>query len=73
VGYDSPGGVRIFASADTTPNTISDFAVVSTPGLGAGLTQIMDGRGIDLGGGKEFLYVAARSNSGPVAVYRSAR
>ncbi|HYS08238.1 MAG TPA: hypothetical protein VEP66_05820 [Myxococcales bacterium] len=73
VGYDSPGGILLYASSAQTPATVSDFAAVSKPGLGAGLTQIVDGRGIDLGGGKEFLYVAARSNSGPVAVYRSAR
>ncbi len=72
VGYDSPAGIRLFRSADPTPGVIADFAPVSGAGLGAGLTRILEGGAYTLGG-KEFLYLAARSDTGPVTVYRSAR
>ena len=71
VGYDSPSGIRLYGSSDPTPSQISSFTQVGPAGLGTNLTRIVDARGLTLGG-REFLYIAARPDSGPVRVYRVA-
>jgi hypothetical protein len=71
VGYDSPGGLAIFRSVAPAPAAISDFTSVAPAGLGANLTRIVDGRALSVAG-KEFLYLAARPENGPVRVYRAA-
>ena len=71
VGYDSPGGIRIYGSTDPTPSQIPDFTLVAPAGLGAGLTHIVDAHGLSMSS-KEFLYVAARPDTGAVHVYRVA-
>ena len=71
VGYDSPGGIRIYGSTDPTPSQIPDFTLVAPAGLGAGLTRIVDAHGLSMSS-KEFLYIAARPDTGAVHVYRVA-
>jgi len=71
VGYDSPGGLALFRSVVSVPAAVSDFSSTGVPGLGASLTRIVDGRALTLAG-KEFLYLAARPDTGPVRVYRLA-
>jgi hypothetical protein len=71
VGYDSPGGIRIYGSSDQTPSQVASFTLVAPAGLGANLTRIVDGRALSLAG-REFLYIAARPDNGPVRVYRVA-
>ncbi len=71
VGYDSPGGLALFRSVASVPAAVSDFSSTGVPGLGASLTRIVDGRALTLAA-KEFLYVAARPDTGPVRVYRLA-
>ncbi|MGZ6123812.1 MAG: hypothetical protein ACXWLR_02575, partial [Myxococcales bacterium] len=71
VGYDAPGGIRLFRSTTAVPVARSDFQSPVTPGLGNGVTQILDGKALTFAGG-EYLYLAARTASGPVQVYRAA-
>ena len=71
VGYDSPGGIQLYGSSDPTPSQISDFTLVAPAGLGASLTHIVDAHGLSMSS-KEFLYIAARPDTGPVRVYRVA-
>ena len=71
VGYDSPGGIQLYGSTDPTPSQVSAFTRLAPAGLGAALTHIVDARGLSVSG-KEFLYIAARPDTGPVRVYRVA-
>jgi hypothetical protein len=72
VGFDSPSGLRVFRSADPTPTQAGDFNSVGAVGLGASLTQILDGQALTVGG-REFLYLSARPASGPLRLYRMSR
>jgi hypothetical protein len=70
VGYDSAAGARLYR-AGSTPSNTNDFNPVSVAGLGAGMTQILDGQALSTAS-REFLYVVARAGSGPAQVYRLA-
>ncbi|TMB29240.1 MAG: hypothetical protein E6J65_03025 [Deltaproteobacteria bacterium] len=72
VGYDSAGGVALFRSTTTAPSAGADFQRWATSGLGANLTQIVDGHALTFGT-REYVYLSARSASGPVQVYRVAQ
>jgi hypothetical protein len=71
VGYDSPSGVVLYRSTNPSPSLIADFARWAPSGLGAGMTQIVDGQALSFVG-NDYLYVAARAASGAVRVYRVA-
>ena len=71
VGYDSAGGIALLRSTVSSPATRSDFQPWATAGLGANLTQIVDGQALTFGP-NEFVYLSARAASGPVRVYRVA-
>jgi hypothetical protein len=68
VGLDAPAGVALYRSRNDPP---TGFAPFGTPGLGAGVTQILDGRAVTLS--REQVYVTARTPTGPVQVFRFAR
>lgn len=69
VGYDSAAGARLYRSKTSSPANTGDFNAVSVPGLGAGVTQILDGRALTTAT-REFLYVVARAGTSTAKVYR---
>jgi len=71
VGYDASSGVVLYRSTTVSPSLAADFARWAPAGLGAGMTQIVDGQALSFGG-NDYLYVAARAPSGAVRVYRVA-
>jgi len=71
VGYEAPGGIRLFRSTIASPSGIADFTPWATPGLGVGLTHIQDAQAMTFAG-NDYVYVAARADTGPVRVYRLA-
>jgi hypothetical protein len=72
VGYDAPGGIKLYRSTVSAPAARADFRSWVTQGLGNGVTQILDGRALSFGG-RDYLYLAARAGTGPVQIYRAAR
>jgi len=71
VGYDASSGVVLYRSTNASPSLAADFARWAPAGLGAGMTQIVDGQGLSFAG-NDYLYVAAHAPSGAVQVYRVA-
>ena len=71
VGYDASSGAVLYRSTTASPSLAADFARWAPAGLGAGMTQIVDGQGLSLAG-NDYLYVAAHAPSGAVQVYRVA-
>ena len=75
VGYDAPSSaafVVLYRSKNSPPQDAADFAVFpATPGLGAGMTQILDGKAVSLS--REQVYLTARTSTGPVQVFRLGR
>jgi hypothetical protein len=68
VGFDAPAGAAVYRSKNDPP---TGFAPFGTPGFGAGVTQILDGRAVTLS--REQVYVTAKTPTGPVQVFRFAR
>jgi hypothetical protein len=71
VGYDGGAGARLYRTNNNSPSNTDDFSAVSGAGLGAALTQLLDGQALSLGS-REFLYLVARAGTGPAQVYRLA-
>jgi hypothetical protein len=72
VGYDAPGGIKLYRSTVSAPTARGDFRSWVTQGFGNGVTQILDGKALTFPGG-DYLYLAARAGTGPVQVYRATR
>ncbi|MGZ6126507.1 MAG: hypothetical protein ACXWLR_16175, partial [Myxococcales bacterium] len=72
VGFDNAAGIKLFRSAVSAPATGADFRSWVTQGFGNGVTQILDGKALAFAG-RDYLYIAARTPTGPVQVYRASR
>ena len=69
VGYDAPSGLVLYRSTNASPSLSSHFARWAPAGLGAGMTQIVDGQALTFAG-NDYLYVAANAPSGAVQIFR---
>jgi len=69
VGYDASSGVVLYRSTNASPSLAADFARWAPAGLGAGMTQIVDGQALTFAG-NDYLYVAANAPSGAVQIFR---
>jgi hypothetical protein len=69
VGYDNPGGLRLFRSAAEAPTLPGDFEAVGRAGLGTrSATRILDGQA--LGAAGDELYLVIGDGTSPVRVVR---
>ena len=73
LGIETVLVLRLSGCEESAGNPVNrSISGVGAPGLGAGVTQIVDAAGLTVGG-KEFLYFSARPPSGPLRLYRMAR